>query len=380
MSPFRKEMKTTNDYSIPPLFKPAHPIGETPLNKVRISRGDIVRGHVVQSLPPRHAIMSIRGERVLAETQMVLKQGDVVSLRVQQVSPQTILQVVNQLEQGRTLIHDFMRWGGVKGGPYRHIADLLTLSIGAGKEANDKGGTESVVRIGRRMQALSLMPGSEETPQRVGRWLRDCGLMWEGKLKSLLAPRGGMSPESKVFLDGDLKRLVLTALFNSRESEMVGSESLRQFLEGLEQLQLANVSAMESRGRCLFVIPIEWNDELRFAQLLMEVPKESEGNESKESKKNAYRICLLLDMSNLGTIQAEASILKKAVRVSFLVSDEGLRKRFEAAVPRLTGTLESQGFSVQQVKCRSVGTSQTLSSSLVDEILDEERHHISLVV
>jgi hypothetical protein len=155
---------------------------------------------------------------------------------------------------------------------------------------------------------------------------------------------------------------------------------MRQFLEGLEQLQLANVSAMANRGRCLFVIPIEWNDELRFAQLLIDLPKESDGAEGKKVKKKAYRICLLLDMSNLGTVRAEASILKRTVRLRFLVSDEDLQKRFEAAVPRLTETLEGQGFCVQQVKCRSAGKVEALPSSLVNEILDQEGHRISLVV
>jgi len=143
---------------------------------------------------------------------------------------------------------------------------------------------------------------------------------------------------------------------------------------------LLNVSAMEDKGKCLFVIPLRYNGEFRFAQFLLNLPDRSDQADGKRSKKGTYGIRLLLDMSALGPVHVDASVLEKVVKIDFLVSDNGVKQRFEDGAARLTEALAQSGFHVKQVRCRCVDSENTIPASLVDEMLDETRHRISLIV
>ena len=73
-------------------------------------------------------------------------------------------------------------------------------------------------------------------------------------------------------------------------------------------------------------------------------------------------------------------MLEKVVKIDFLVSHKEVKQRFEDGAARLTEALAKSGFHVKQVRCRCVDSENTIPASLVDEMLDETRHRISLIV
>jgi virulence-associated protein VapD len=84
-------------------------------------------------------------------------------------------------------------------------------------------------------------------------------------------------------------------------------------------------------------------------------------------------------MSHLGPVRVDASVLEKAIRVRFLVSNEDIQSFFDQYAPGLQQQLERHGFSLQQVTCRLEERASLAATSLVDAIIDSEEHTISLI-
>jgi virulence-associated protein VapD len=79
-------------------------------------------------------------------------------------------------------------------------------------------------------------------------------------------------------------------------------------------------------------------------------------------------------------VRVDASVVEKAIRVSFLVSDEDIQSLVNQYTPCLQEQLERHGFSLQQVTCRLEERDSLARTSLVDAIIDLEEHTISLIV
>ena len=236
------------------------------------------------------------------------------------------------------------------------------------------------VKIWRLLRDITVVPGREQNAPALQKALHNSGMFWEGKLGS--AFRSGADGLFQIHLpiDGDLKGGLLGSMLTSRGSEMLGSDLIGKCLDGLEQLQLLNVSAMEDKGKCLFVIPLRFNGAFSFAQLLIDLGDGCGHGGEKQGKNGIYAIQLLLDMSALGPVHVEASVFKKVIKVNFLVSHEAVKEQFENGIGYLTEALAASGFIVKQVGCRCTDRENGVPTTLVDEILDQEKHHISLVV
>jgi hypothetical protein len=157
-------------------------------------------------------------------------------------------------------------------------------------------------------------------------------------------------------------------------------QAITTFLEDLEHHQCFNVSALEEKGKLLFVIPMQWPEEMTFAQLLIEVGVKREGGDGENNEAPIFKLSLFLDMSALGPLRVDASVVEKAISISFLVSHETTQSLFERQTPALRQQLERHGFSLQQVTCRLEKRAKLVAPSLAEAIIHAERHTISLIV
>ena len=345
-----------------------------------LNRHDVVEGQVVRSVPPNHAVLAIRGEQVMAQTNVPLKAGDLVSFKVLQVDPQYILKVVEWIGKAPPGANECLKWCDLSGFPYKSLLDLFSPFMGAEGRAANRDMPEPLQKLWRLFRDISVAPDRGENAGSIKNVLENSGLLWEGKLRAALKSLAKGASQMQLNAGRDLKGSLLNTISNWPGSDPIGVDSLRKCLDGLEQLQLLNVSAMEDKGKCLFVIPLRYNGEFTFAQFLLHLPDRSDQADGKRSKKGTYGIRLLLDMSVLGPVHVDASVLEKVIKIDFLVSDNGVKERFEHGAARLTEALAESGFHVKQVRCRCVDSENTIPTSLVDDMLDQARHHISLIV
>ncbi len=346
--------------------------------RLPVRKNELVEGRVVKSLPPHHALLEIKGKQVVARIKVSLRQGDIASFKVQEVNPQYILKLVEVAGGPKPAIGGLLRGGGFSGFPYRFLLDMLEpLMTHVGKSA-PVNLPDIVVKVWALLQEMSLGPEKVQNPEFLRSFIRNSGMLLEHKLKSAFLSGMEARHQVKALIGQDLKALLLGALSDPKSMELFSAESTKHFLEGLEQLQLLNLSSMEDKGKCLFIIPMYWGNKFKFAQLLIDLGNKS-GDQASGGDR-VFRLSLLLDMSNLGPIRADVSILRKVIKIDFAVCDEEAQRLFEDSEDYLKNGVEKHGFSVQRITCTLEEYNTLAEASLIDDIIDPGEHHISLVI
>lgn len=345
-----------------------------------VYKDEVVEGRIIKSISPQHAIMLIKGKQLLARTEGVpLKPGQLASFKVAETSPQCILKFLEVTSDQEDGITDLLMRSHFRGSPHKCLMALLN----ALRVSREGSARETVPRILMRMGALlsriSLRPHDVAHPEFLKSFIDGSGLMWENKLRTLLL--SGLEPrhQTEALIEHDLKGLAFKALAAAGTGKQFSAQAMTSFLDDMEHHQWLNLSALEEKGKLLFIIPMQWPDKLTFAQLLIDLGARRGGRGGENNEDRAFKLSLFLDMSHLGPVQVHASVLEKAIRVRFLVSNEDIQSFFDQYTPGLQQQLERHGFSLQQVTCRLEERASLASTSLVDAIIDADEHTISLI-
>ncbi len=346
--------------------------------KLPVRKNELVEGRVIKSIPPHHALLEIKGKQVIAQIKVSLRQGDIASFKVQEVNPQYILKLIEVTGGQKPAVGGLLRGGGFSGFPYRFLLDMLEPLMTTGKKSAQVNLPEIVGKVWALLQEMSLGPDKVQNPDFLQSFIRNSGMLLEHKLKSAFLAGMEARNQVKALIGQDLKALILGALSDPKSMELFSADSTKQFLEGLEQLQLLNLSAMEDKGKCLFIIPMYWGNKFKFAQLLIDLGKKS-GDQASGSDR-VFRLSLLLDMSNLGPVRADVSILKKIIKIDFVVCDEKAKRLFDDSEDYLKNGVEKHGFSIRQITCTLEEYNTLAETSLIDDIIDPGEYHISLVI
>jgi len=346
--------------------------------RLPVRKNELVEGRVVKSIPPHHALLEIKGKQVVAQIKVSLRQGDIASFKVQEVNPQYILKLVEVTGGQKPVVGGLLRGGGFSGFPYRFLLDILEPLMTHGGKTAPGNLTDIVVKVWALLQEMSLGPDKVQNPRFLHSFILNSGMLLEHKLKSAFLSGMGDRNQIKALIGQDLKALVLGALSDPKSMELFSAESTKHFLDSLEQLQFLNLSAMEDKGKCLFIIPMYWGNKFKFAQLLIDLGDKS-GSQANGGDR-VFRLSLLLDMSSLGPVRADVSILRKVIKIDFVVCNEEVQRLFDNSEDYLRNGVEKHGFSVQQITCVLEEYNILAETSLIDDIIDPGEHHISLII
>ena len=346
---------------------------------IPVNKGEIVEGRIIRPIPPHHALIQIKGRQLLARTSVPLNPGNIAFFKVEQCSPQCILKLLEVRPGGQAAVEGLLKGGAFSGFPFKFLTDVL----GPQMASLEKSG-EDVPHVLRQMWGLlrGISLGSHEVvrPELLRSFVDGSGMSWEHKL-SLLALSGlQSSDQAKAIIDQDLKGLALKLLAGGGAQGLSNEEAIIRFADGLEQIQLLNVSGLEEKGRLFFVIPMQWHDGFAFAQLLIDLGKRQAGGAKGKDEDGVLKLSLFLEMSYLGPVRVDASVFKRQIRVSFLVSNREIEGLIRYCAPRLKEQLERHGFSLEQVTCRSEEHSNLVNTCLLDALIDSDEHYINVVV
>ena len=99
-----------------------------------------------------------------------------------------------------------------------------------------------------------------------------------------------------------------------------------------------------------------------------------------EEEDRVVRVSLLLEMSNLGHLEAEISILKNALSLIFRVEDDAARSLIDSHLPQLAEKLNSTGFHVHAMRCCTVPPQILQTASFADRLVDDREGVLSIVI
>jgi len=346
---------------------------------LRAAKGDIVAGRIIKTLSPGQAVLLIDGKRLTAHTSTLLKEDSLAFFRVEEVSPEYILRLVEMRHCPQGGPEGYIRGIDVRGFPFRLLFDLLDPLVGSFNESGKQRPTDGIRGLWDLLSRISLQKKEMPSPEFLRSFLDGSGMLWEQKLKTLFL--SGARPESWAASEvkQDLKGLALAILAAGDTANPVAPEKMKAFVEALEQFQLMNLAGLEEKGRLLLFIPVQWEGRFDIAQLLIDLPDRGTGEKKKE-KNGVVRLSLLLNMSELGPVRVDASVHDKNVMIRFEVPSKEVRMLFDNHLDSLTEHIERHGFTVQVVSCRVEERTVLEATSFVDSIADVQDRRISVVV
>lgn len=330
-------------------------------------KNEIVNGKVLKSFSLSKYLLFIKGKKVIAGTHVPLREGMKLSLKVEEVSPNPILKLLDTKINSRDAVNISMILSAIK--------ENLWKSLCEGLNHDPLFGTD-IKQFRQLINALSQRLFLKPEPDLLRGIIENSGFCWEAKLKNLFLGKTTGKNNINKLATKDLKGLGSKIL-----SLMEGKEALlKRFLSAIENIQLLNHMGLEQDRKLFIPIPIQFPDGFfTVGQLLIQLNQKKNGDHEEEKKdKDLFKISFLLELSNLGSLRSDLTIKGKEIYGRFILAKEEAKLIVEENLPTFINTLEKKGFSVPQMECQ-IKAPEIVTQSLVKEIIKEEGCTISLV-
>jgi hypothetical protein len=313
-------------------------------------------------------MLLIKGQRVMAKTHMPLREGSVISLKVEEVHPSPVLKLLGTINENIDTINTSMILTGLKKNLWKAIIENINHSL---LPNNDKKLFKEL------MDDISKKIFLKPNPDLLRELVDKSGIGWEAKLREIITSKTNYSKTNiNELISGDLKGLGSKII-----SLMEGQNDLfNKFVSTIKNLQLLNHLGLEQERKIFIPIPFQFPDGLfTTGQLLIHLNENNKNdNDGKEKDKDVFRISFLLEMSNLGPLRADLVVRQKQINGRFLIVEEKTKNIIEKQLPSLIKTLEKKGFAIPHFECH-VKEPAEVKDTLIKEMIHKENHNISLV-
>lgn len=325
---------------------------------------DIVKAEILKQLPDGRALLLVNNQKITAKTSLLLEPGKEFWFKVSQQQDEIIFKLVNPGRQKDSS---------------GHLTSLVRLF----------GDVKSVPDINRiKMPQIrnlfyeTALKSDRADRDFLPRLLEKGGLSLEKKIGAVLGQDSGKPAVSGVkqlvtaILEQDLKgAMLLEKGFVENQSSEAG-KILNRFIETLENFQVLNSQNSEA-GKFLLPFSVFSDMGFSFAQLLIDTGGNSE-SEAKEDR--VINISFLLDMTRLGALRADFSILKKEISGRFLLKDHETRNYVKSMIPELKSRLSAIEYKIIKIDCKTGKDEQILPGSLIEELAKEKHHQVLNIV
>ncbi|MBW2645632.1 MAG: hypothetical protein JRE23_05565 [Deltaproteobacteria bacterium] len=345
-----------------------------------LKKNEIVEGRVLDSSSPQNAVLLIKGKKVVVKTLFPLQKGNVSLFKVEQVAPQTILKLVGLHGSVKEGLVSLLTTTSGSSSPYKSLVKLFNLLASSSLSATDSEIISIISDIKTLLTRIALKSSNTYDPNFVKTLIDGSGLTWEHKLKQLMLNKTISRNDINMLMKGDLKGMTTKLLQVWKAFDAVPKEEIQRFVDVLEQLQVLNHTALAEKGKLFFQFPIQLNDLFSFGQLLIGLPKKGEKDNTKEDGDDIIRVSFLLQMSNIGPLRADMSILDKTIRGRFLVADPQIQSFINKHIPELKARFLRLGFLVHDFVCAMEEIKVLEGASLVEELIGRDERFFSLVV
>lgn len=235
-----------------------------------------------------------------------------------------------------------------------------------------------------RINDMALKPDSTFDAKTLRDLVKNSGLMWENKVRSFaeahMADRGSLlaRESADALLANDVKALSMKLTQSVEPGSQNTVETLKRFVDSLDKMQILNCHSSDETGRFLLPLPFFSGDTLRFGQLLIDLDRRG-GSEKKEGDR-MVRVAFLLEMSQLGHIQADFAIFKKSLGGEFVVGSPSVKESIDEALPEFQSELALKGYTVTRMECR-VTDPETLSrTSLTERMVNTDGGAVNILI
>lgn len=310
----------------------------------------VISAKVLKLLPRGNAQLLVNGQKVVAKTALLMKPGEEVQLKVLSQKDDIILKLMGPVQKMTT----------------RQISSLVGFF-----SKNESMPDPTGIKIKNVKALLYDMALKSDDPDKtfLPKLIEKSGLVWEKKVARALLGNtisSDMKDKLDMLLKQDIKGNILKELSGADPGKFETLKTAAAFSETLENFQVLNHNNSDS-GRFLLPFPIFSESSFSFGQLLIDT-----GDKTKKDAKDAdklIQLSFLLDMSRLGPLRADFSILKKKMTGRFLLKDEDTCKYVESMLPELKTRLAGIDYQVHQITCVTAEKKDIQHSSLIETLV-----------
>lgn len=334
----------------------------------KLTENEIVKGKVLKSFSLKDVLLLIKGKRIMAKTHMPLREGSIISLKVEEIRPSPVLKLLGILSENIETINTSIILTGLKKNLWKTIIENMDNFI---LPDNDK------ILFKELIDDISKKLFLKPNPGLLKELVDKSGIGWEAKLREIITSKTNYSKaDINELLAGDLK-----GLGSKIVSLMEGQNDLfKEFVSMIKNIQLLNQLGVEQERKIFIPVPFQFPDGLfNMGQLLIHLNEnKKKDGDGKEKNKDVFRISFLLEMSNFGPLRADLVVRQKQINGRFLLVEKKAKMIIEKQLPSLVKALEKKGFVIPHFECY-VKKPVEVKNSLIKEIVHKEGHNISLV-
>jgi len=322
-----------------------------------LKQGQVVRAKVLGTPSGSTAHLLIGGQKVTAQTHISLSPGQEIALkftREKDLATFKLIQNKNALMPAQD--------SGIKAG-------VSLARMAEGLLSFEKLGREPGMELGRVLENLALKSGERDQGV-LTRLLTNSGMLMEQKMATLAISQDSMARDSGMhrLIQGDLKAALLSLVARGTDKvsgdKSPSAELARSAASALENFQTLNAQPAESQ-RFIIPFPVMAGDQFNFGQLFMDMGKKEAG-ENQDPENRIIRLAFLLNLTALGDLRADFSILKKSITGRFLLEDQSICNYMKSLMPVLKERLSGIGFHMGQVDCVVAEPSQLSPGALIN--------------
>lgn len=303
--------------------------------------GEAVTGRVLQGLPDGKLLVQVKGTPLEAAAPPGIAPGSDLSLRVVQLHPEVVFQVLDVAPAPEPQVAPLLRAHLANPVPAGEALQIVRQAL------TDAAGAPTPASLGRLQAALAqLLPeGIAPTAERLQALVRDGGLLLEAKLTRLVEDGGAALGR---VTDRDVKGLLLRALHDleaapttMRTAGLV--EALTQHLGNIEAQQAFNLLASLHGEPLQLQLPFYAGKDLTTAFLSI-APDDAGSSGPRSRNRRGYDVLFLLDLDGLGKTRIDAHLTAHSVRVLFYLETENAVRRVRTELPAFGQSLEAMGY------------------------------------
>jgi hypothetical protein len=324
--------------------------GAKSIGKSAFKKDQVVTAKVLQQLTQGKAQLLINGQKMIAKTGLLLNPGEELKLQVVQQKGAVLLKLLEPSTPVETkplvsLIR-FLSKNNV-------LSDIARIKNPVIQNIL----SETALKSGRRDDLF------------LPRLVEKNGLSLEQKMGALVRIQGqdavGLNLDQ--LQKQDLKGALLNEQFMSAPRGEESVKAVTAFLDILESFQLLNTQTSES-GRYLLPFPVFEGPDLNFGQLLIDTGGNKEDKNSDNPK--LIRVSFLLNLTNLGAVRADFSILKKAITGRFLLENDGICEYLKSLIPQLKTRFEQIEYTMGNIDCFTAKKAEIHPNVLMESLFE----------
>lgn len=337
--------------------------GKTP----GFAENEILKGKVLKVIDSETAILLINGRSFSAKTQISLKAGDILALKVKELSPVPVLRTMGIQYARPEAANISVILSALKDNLWKSVFEKINAVTGPVTER---------ALWSRIIEDLPRKLFDEGNPESLRKMIDRSGIFWEAKLKKIIERNPVDGKQITQLTDSDLKGL-LSRLISKTEGEDVSAGRL---LSAIKNLQILDRLGSEQDQKIFIPLPVQLPDgHFTIIQLLFKLPlKEKEDSEKSVGDRQSLKISVLLELSRLGPIRADFTVKGKKIDGMFRIANPDTLKLVESAIPPFIKNLEDKGFTIRQIGCL-IKESEIVSQPLLLEIIQTAENNINLV-